>query len=70
MDNNDNNTEEMLKWFGIMLLVYAGFFIFVGAIAGFLVSCGANLGDVLFGCVVLLIIVCSSRAFEDWKDRL
>lgn len=70
MDNNDNNTEEMLKWFGIMLLVYAGFFIFVGALADFLISSGANLGDVLFVCVVLLIIVCSSRAFEDWKDRL
>ena len=70
MDNNNNDTGEMLKWFGIMLLVYAGFFIFVGALADFLISSGANLGDVLFVCVVLLIIICSSRAFEDWKDRL
>ena len=70
MDNNNNDTGEMLKWFGIMLLVYAGFFFFIRALAGFLVSCGANLGDVLFVCVLLLIIICSSRAFEDWKDRL
>ena len=66
----DNETKEMLKWFGIMLLVYAGFFIFVRAVAYFLISSGANPGDLVFGCVLLLIIVCSSRAFEDWKDRL
>lgn len=66
----DNETKEMLKWMGIAILVYAGFFIFIGAIADFLMSSGANQGDMLFGCVLLLIIVCSSRAFEDWKDRL
>ena len=66
----DNETKDMLKWFGIGLLIYAGFFIFIGVLADFLISSGANPGDMLFVCVILLIIVCSSRAFEDWKDRL
>ena len=66
----DNDTKEMLIGFGIMLLSYAGLFVLTRALADFLMSSGANPGDILFVCVVLLIIVCSSRAFEDWKDRL
>ena len=68
--DNDNDTDDMLKWVGISLLIYAVFFFLVSALADLIVSTGANIGDVVFGCVVLLIIICSSRAFEDWKDRL
>ena len=70
MDNNDIDTDEMLKWMGICLLVYAVFFCLVGALADLIVSTGANVGDLVFICVVLLILIRSSRAFEDWKDRL
>jgi hypothetical protein len=68
--DNDNDTDEMLKWMGICLLIYAGFFIFAAGLAKLILSTGANPSDLVFGCVVLLIIICSSRAFEDWKDRL
>ena len=66
----NNESDDMLKWVGISLLIYAVFFFLVSALADLIVSTGANIGDVVFGCVVLLIIICSSRAFEDWKDRL
>lgn len=70
MDNNDIDTEEMLKWMGIVILVYVVFFFLVAGLAKLILSTGADPGDLVFGCVLLLIIVCSSRAFEDWKDRL
>lgn len=70
MDNNDIDTDEMLKWMGIAILVYVVFFFFVAGLAKLILMTGADPGDLVFGCVLLLIIVCSSRAFEDWKDRL
>ena len=70
MDNNDIDTEEMLKWMGFVILVYVVFFFLVAGLAKLILSTGADPGDLVFGCVLLLIIVCSSRAFEDWKDRL
>lgn len=70
MDNKDNDTEEMLKWMGIVILIYVVFFFLVAGLAKLILATGADPGDLVFGCVVLLIIVCSSRAFEDWKDRL
>ena len=68
--DNDNETNDMLKWMGIVILVYVAFFFLVAGLAKLILSTGANPGDLVFGCVVLLIIICSSRAFEDWKDRL
>lgn len=65
-----DESNDMLKWMGIGLLIYIVFFFLVAALAKFIISTGANVGDLVFGCVVLLILVCSSRAFEDWKDRL
>ena len=66
----NNESNDMLKWMGICLLVYVVFFFLVAALADLITSTGANVGDLVFGCVILLIIICSSRAFEDWKDRL
>lgn len=65
-----DESNDMLKWMGIGLLIYIVFFFLVAALADLILSTGANVGDLVFGCIVLLIIVCSSRAFEDWKDRL
>lgn len=70
MDNNDIDTDEMLKWMGIVILVYVVFFFLVAGLVKLILMTGADPGDLVFGCVLLLIIVCSSRAFEDWKDRL
>ena len=70
MDNNDIDTDEMLKWMGIVILIFVVFFFLVAGLAKFIPMTGADPGDLVFGCVLLLIIICSSRAFEDWKDRL
>ncbi len=70
MNNNNIDTKEMLKWMCIVILVYVVFFFLVAGLAELTLMTGADPGDLVFGCVLLLIIVCSSRAFEDWKDRL